>query len=1007
MIDEQKIIYMETEGWGVISNYSSITEFETPYTFLNFNIIPVNFSGSADWRDSSGDFAYVGSTFVLKDSISGVRGRYMCLGEDLSANRILLTYVDGTEFITVDDSLDIRLEDNFKICTRIPEWVTGEDAKKRWMPIISDIDLTLSTEIKPEGGFAPTSGFTISCVHDLKYGYYTKDDVIYPRVETMLSQDPVNNYQTAEDTDGFELEFQTSLNTSRTDVNITIPSINTIRIQTTDTLVEDEYIEIPWINLEPVNFVSRELLVPDYTVERALNNSLKLNHPVGSVIFKRLPTFQGSNCIVYETFNQSFIKFSPIYYGLIENIAFTQNVTGFDIELSSNLFTPRISSLQTRTPSSVSRITKSKGTRVTLPAEIAAFPNMPTELQNTQAGEFYGRFQAIQNIAEDTYSWIKIGEIALKVVKTYIPFEDNQTDVVSSDVRVYYGLSDSTQRSYVLNQRLTGRTYVCYFALPYLLNQVTGQTDSERFVYSNPNTDFLNANMIQLNNLGQENDNKEKGFYASRIADLSKSDKIPAAAKYLIDSPDVSLIHVFSKAGSALSPADEILGFPYAGEDGTEDARAYWERVHVVDIILQLLTSTGGDGENGLFDVLPSEISFGINQERLDLESFYDICKSNRSLTVSNAYIEVEKQDPATFLDTFLQDNFLALGQGYDGRLKLIDLTALEVDPANPAIDYTDYIAAIEGSIGFEIGLEYEAINIANTIGYTWNEPWSDPTSRRRNIQVQVNPDASYRPDGNIQAGITNIYDRLKARPINFDFNYAPTGNTIPFITDQYPVNPAPPLINRGGKYLSLYKKPVPIITIAIALTDELPVLEVGNLFRLSGIELVGVDGSVLGSTEFITCFTVDAQYDYLRKVAVYKAYILSFINPPTVSRWHIAGKINNILFSSPDYELTIDTNFGVSTNNSDYPGGDAGNFVKDIQQFSVGDILVLCDENWTEKTSFVVDSKDNNTNLIISDEPGLSAAIVGDVIMANTISSINTIYEESLIGVNYLRINR
>ena len=1017
MINEQKIIYMETEGWGVVSDFREIIDTGDTYNFNGSIVYSLNFTDSANWLDSNLNFAYVGSTFVITNP-DGEKGRYMCIGEDSDAGLYLFVFVDGIDVgLALGDF--IRLEDNYKICTRVPDWVTGEDAKKRWMPIISDLTSTLSTQIKPDGGFSPTSGLTISCVHDLQYGAYRKGSRTYPRIETMLLQDSAVNLLTEEDADGEVISYQNNTAVLRDDLTAIIPSINSVNLDdyVLSNLTGDEYVEIPFFNSEAITLLNR-FASESYSIERAVNNTVRLTHPIGSVLFQRLPTFQGANVIIFETNNTQFPRWTTLYFGMVENLVFAERLTGFDIEISSNLFTPRVSSLERRTPTTIERSKTleeeaTRGLTESFTPENIAFPAMPTEISTfLSEGRFYGRFKALQNNPEDTYSWVRIGNVAFKMVKTYLPFNNNLPNLTADNIIKAYGfqVEESLREQYVLEQKITGRTWVTYFVPPFIIDRsVAG---AYVYPYERWNTDYDNTNLIQLDNLQQDKISEfERDFVdirRGRNYNADWRDRLDDLGPDYLSKEPVSLIHVFEKSGQANSPADLFLGLVYAGNPDSEDIRGYWVRVHVVDIILQILTSTGGGGKNGLFDRIPSELSFAISENRLDLTTFRAVARRNPTLTVSNCYLDVQRQDPANFLSDLLKDNFLALSQGYDGKLRLVDLTALEVDPSNVAVDYTDLVATSKGSTNFDIDLNYEAINIANTIGLTWKEPWTAPGTRFRKMTAEISPSLTISATGQPLASVANIYDKIKARPISFDFKYAPVGNSSLTNLPNYPVAPEPiPLIARGGKYLSLYKKPIPIISINFIIDENLPILETGNLFRLTGLELVGVDGNVLGRTDFITCFVTDAQYDYLGKVCLVKAYILSFVNPPSISRWHIAGRINEVIFAAPDYELFIDEEFGVSTVNDIYLESDAPNFQRDIQQFSVGDTLVLLDENWVEKTTFVVDSKDDFNSQINSDDPALSVAVAGDIVMANLVGSVNTIYAPSLIGVNSLRINR
>jgi hypothetical protein len=1032
MSDRFNILYLEYPGWCVLSKPYDVTFVDTFTSQLGTQIIKLDFDNSFDWITGS-SFNYVGSQFrIFTPDFFGVifNARYMCVGQNSLATEFYFVLIDGNPIVPTTSST-IRLEDSYKLCTSIPDWVTGEDAKKRWMPIISELSPTLSQQIKPEGGIAPINGFSIICVNDNRYDGYEKDGRFYPRLENILQQDSFVNIPTFTNSEDQEVEFIINnlegLVVSEDEVVLNRSDIFT---SYTGDLIEDEYIDCPWINLEAINFISQSSGTS--TIERGINGTLALTHPSQSVVFNRMPSIFGANCTLYSTSNQNFeSQFSIIYKGIIENIVFDNNLTLFGLELSSVLFTGRISTLFDKSATTIIRTKRNLGLGRTSQFERDVYSGLPENQPNIfSKTNFYGRFYTLQSNPEQSYSWVKIGNLALTIKKVFVPFVDPaiQFDAELSPeyikiLELYQFKTDiDSIRQYFNDQTLSGKFYVFYLAIPYITtidldNAIISpyMPRSDRFKVSN----ILRLDFIQDDIVSPIEKPLDAIIYTTpavyrnnaRSTSFVFTDDTDQLFENYLRDQEIVICHVFDKTRSGA--ANAVLANAY-GEDlppdltdfdliqfnPIENQRARYNRVHIADIILQLLTSTG-NGNNGPFDVLPSDFGLGINYNIIDIDSFTKFCERNRDYTLSNAYIDTTEGDIGSYLENkLLTANFLALAQGFNGTVRLVDLTDLQIDPGNPAINYVSNLINSDGVNGFEIELEYNSEYLANNIKAIFRQPWynTEGVGALRSVVIDIRQGSGL---GTTTGAIQNIYQRLRQEPIIKEYDYAPVGNISIYFdggTQQQQETIFRSVVNsRSSKFINLYKKPVPILTFTLDTDIAIP-LQIGDLGRFIGIPLINTEGQTVTPSGSVVYKVIEAVYDYIQRICVYKAILIPdrfFISEP---RWHLTAKIESIISDAGNYIVTLEPQYGVSDESTSY-GTEIDNWLLDSSQFFVGDTLTVLNSNYTEKVDFVVTSKSDNI-LITTDN--LSTVVAGDIIIAKDVNSISSNYAPSLLGINF-----
>ena len=344
-----------------------------------------------------------------------------------------------------------------------------------------------------------------------------------------------------------------------------------------------------------------------------------------------------------------------------------------------------------------------------------------------------------------------------------------------------------------------------------------------------------------------------------------------------------------------------------------------------------------------------------------------------------------------------------------NGTVRLVDLVDYIIDPLTPAPNYTDALVYDEDINGFNIGLEYNSQYLANNINLRWKETWAPRTAPRRNISFSIYQGTSLFADGTAISPIGNIYTRLRQEPIIIDYDYAPVGALarVPAFDDEgrYPLLDPPLVIaTRASQYVNLYKKPVPILTFTLDTTVARP-LQIGALGTFQNIPLPSVDGrsSIQGS---VLIKVIEAQYDYLKKVAQYKAFILSDLRTIGLSRWHLTAKVTDVvILGGGSFAIEVEATYGVSNFNDAY-GLNRFDWEDDVQQFNIGDMVQVLDSSYTDKSITLTLTGTNRSTLRLITSDDASGVSVGDIIIAENVNSISSTYSTSLIGIEYLVLN-
>lgn len=103
--------------------------------------------------------------------------------------------------------------------------------------------------------------------------------------------------------------------------------------------------------------------------------------------------------------------------------------------------------------------------------------------------------------------------------------------------------------------------------------------------------------------------------------------------------------------------------------------------VSPVDVILQVIMSTGTPGANGAHDTAPSEIGMGIPADQIEMDSFTDIGDRLYADFIAAATVFIDEQSSGTlreWLSALCRAYSLAIVTTSTGKLRLVDMTTTD-----------------------------------------------------------------------------------------------------------------------------------------------------------------------------------------------------------------------------------------------------------------------------------------------------------------------------------------
>ena len=1031
---DTKSILFTIDGWAVISPLTTIAAFDVDAENAPTGSVWIQVSNPEYFFDSSRTGFTLnreGAWISLYEGTTApgvLRGRAIILDAlyNNSGDFGLLIYpVDITtaqlrnliESSTVEQ---VRLLDPYKFCSRIPSWISNtSEARDRYIPVLSkDVDITIGQKIDLKGGSTSVDGITMPMVLDTRFQtqnriqkmFKEKADVfnygdgqVHTTGTSLLAQqEDVIIY--ADDTTAANrppsmasyTDYPWALPTT-TDLTLALP--NPTILDTEAIILEAETYE---------GLVAGFGQSYEYTISRGVDDTVKVAHPRFTTLFDGTPFIIGQTCEIWEVSSvmAETASYSEVYYGLVENITIGDGITSYNLELSSILFTPQVNTLFAKTTSSLYKTDR------------------PNIVSNPKRGQFKARYRVSQINPEDTFSWVKVGEYIFPIIKM-LQFDydaalggDNTLRRTYKDV---WNIKDNDTISLNLGANITNSTtdfgYSIGFKTLYdKIIEVTAIQPLFEDVFGVPTVTIIDLldnrfsfsvyNFFSLPSGDRDAILPEYspwGFYpitkakdAQNHTDFQLlkdrdglfSDSAQKRIGDYITDGDVTIVNLFEAftvGRTSLSEDGQRLDYVSTTSDLFEDgvgSISTYKVVHPIDVILQVLTSTGtggfivdsaagvykaSPGYNGDWDLLPSEFGFGIPLDRIDLNSFARIFNGIlRGSLLKNCYVELgESEDLLKFLnDQILKPLFLCLASDSQGKIRLISLLDLKDSVSTKALSTDSFVR--QSGDRTRVSLAYEAEDLIDSLAYSWEEPWmptyTDPkqqnsvtllgtVSRQRDIQI-----------GGVSFNLVareSIFNKIQASPIKYKLIWAPYQNNLEGLSREY---------------IQSYRRIIPKMSFELFWEPNNSSLDIGDVFSFNLPQIPNSEGLVGQQGGLVIGKVVNIKVDRLNRTASYEAIVLGFDTVGTSLLWNLTAQLIGAT-STDTWDTTASLfcfNIGPSTSTGEPI------FEFDYSQFTIGSQIIVWNKNWeyVTDTTIVDVGTPNPQSILVADDTGFSTGL-------------------------------
>lgn len=942
--------------------------------------------------------------------------------------------------------LKLRLEDNWKFCSNIPNWIpAGAESLSRWIPIMgNELEPSLGQKLNLKGGVTSVDGLSVPLVLDTNY----QDN---NRLQRLFAEDAVT-YQYSNNALGqIDVDNVTEENLTISQATIIVADLGFPSQSVPDDAAG--YFDYPFLNpsgtelaLPEPWFIDTEAIIAEnrtvvvvppgvtpkfsYGVTRGIDSTPKTGHGKYSVIFRGMPFPIGQTCKLWEVSNLNSADnqgWIVSYRGMIENLAFDDGLAACTIEISAITFTSRVN---------------------------AGFATQTTTLERrpvpwraiTPSVIFHNTFIATQSSTQDTFFWVKIGGIALPLIRlqqiNYLEAANDasladtyynlfalypeviqqravrESDAGTTDVGYKVGVQDAFGDQYSVSQ---------LFKLSPITYNLTDEIEVDNFFLINSSVstgspDFLPNNspwgFYILDQLSDEAEHKRFTWLRERrsIISLDFESKRIKICDYL-STEGASFIHMFQNFGKGytdITVPSYARNFYYTGDDNSTentDRANFYLQTSVIDVILQILTSTGSGfadvdvptatyrqvpGANGAWDLIPRELGLGINLDEIDLGSFNRVRRKRggmNSLLVTNIYMEAGEDTPQKFLEEqILKPFFFALGTNSIGKIILVDVADIAVGTDSVVIPPADFVR--KNGQRTRVGLSYDATDLSDSFTYSWKEPyrsiWSDPYFIRSITSSGVAAGAQTRQldDGTFVTikSKARLFQRIQASPIKYDLMYAPV---VAGETSSYAENVG----QQALRYLKRFNRIVPRAKFELFWDYDLSP-DIGDVVTFNLDAIPNKDGIIGDDTKTIVGKVIDIKADRKSKTAQYTAVLTDTSLAPVEIVWNLTAELEGPAIAPLTWELTINE-FCIATNESVDPS-DEIIWEYDASQFLVGSKIIVWDLNWR----YVTDATITNVTQIV---PGVfeievdddSGFVTGYRITLETLANSTSIFAE------------
>ena len=398
------------------------------------------------------------------------------------------------------------------------------------------------------------------------------------------------------------------------------------------------------------------------------------------------------------------------------------------------------------------------------------------------------------------------------------------------------------------------------------------------------------------------------------------------------------LAHVFEPEGWARA------------RNGTEWNFSGGRRVEVnpVDVILQILVSTGTTSLNGTYDKAPAAFGLGIDEGHLDLDTFTDIgdrieLEGITAGTVS--LIADAEHDLAEFLDKILRAYCLALGTTTTGTLRLIDMSRAATSATTPTLTESDLVAPGKGR-PVRVAEDIAAANAIEAVTLSYDRPWRRPSDPQSRVIDRYEAEVG---------GVQELFGRVGAQKVGIELPFAATLDEIG----------SHALAGRWGRLLGLHQGLVGTLTVDVHSTWD---GEIGDIVLATFDQLPDASGQS-GMADAV--LRVIDRVQTIRPIGEYVSDSVTLLvygytdTDRRVRAWCPSGLVTAVV-DSLNFTLKADQ----------YHGAD---YTSDADSFADDHVVALYEADWTLRgAGGVVDSTTGN-DVVLSTSCGGITPNIGD----------------------------
>ena len=807
-------------------------------------------------------------------------------------------------------SATIRIEDFYRVCTAIPDFVTGAASRARWAPIIArdGFTATIGQEIQVRGSVSTFDGFQFTYANPSTAPIIDESSPegaslaqTYDRLKQIVRTDPTFALSTVSGND--------SIVVLSDDVEYTDTSVE----KKGTSVIQPAYVSgQTTYNNDPI-LLDREAIIVtnsaggtpnlDYDAIRGVLDTDAAFHQADSPFYSGLQTGQAAtvrlkkadhDILTYDTMaDYSELDSNGLFYiGIVENINIVDGSSKIQVELSPQIFTSA---------------KNSPGDRLATKGKVEPYPG-------SENLRYILRMDSKRR--ELPWDWVKLGPVALRLRSPYDPATVTDKQIGPAPAGAYTGVFDTRSRI----------DDICWdpdYTAGYNDNWVILEKSKDDIEFEDRSRNYpLNiASAEPGDELTQQDFSTDGPSLVGRDGTLSYT-AVHVRMSELIDEP-AEPCHVF---GSSVIPVEEDY------IDLRTDS--YLSLCTLADLLLQVLTSREGDGANGPFDVLPSGLGLGISQEAIDWESFgWDPVAATRvqsnvsyqklNLILQNAVMT--SKDSQKFnkwlTEKILQPVNMSLIQKDNGLHSVIDMTNFVSTNELTTVEDDD-IEYDFGTKSLSVTQTYDSKKLFDRIIVTNTTPANRPSGPGQEASVTIVPslgNGTEDEDFDDMTTRSRIFTFIQSEPLKYEH---------PFIARNQPNT-----TNIYENFAAVYGNIIPSVTFSARSS----LLGIGEKFRIFLNNVINSSGGrgILG-----VAIVVNKKSNILSGQSIYESIILvddlNFFSVWSASADVLAGSTPTVVnISLNSYTASITD---VQWEN-------------DSEGFDPGGYVLLYDENFTMRS--------------------------------------------------------